>query len=109
MYSRAGGSQSDGLERVTTAGKVQRFYVRQTRTGAVHGLLSTSDGSLLLTEHGGPAAVVRLDVPALGRTHEFTSGKSESHRGARGHAECCAAGSAVVSNGVSNEARIADG
>lgn len=70
----AGGSQSDGLERVTTAVTVQRFYIRQTCTVAVHGLLSAPDGSLLLTEHGGPAAVVRLDVPALRRTHQFTSG-----------------------------------
>jgi streptogramin lyase len=70
----AGGSQSDGLERVTTTGTVQRFYIRQTCTVAVHGLLSARDGSLLLTEHDGPAAVVRLDVRALRRTHQFTSG-----------------------------------
>jgi virginiamycin B lyase len=70
----AGGSLSNGLERVTRTGRVQRFYVRQTCTAAVHGLLSASDGALLLTEKNGPSAVVRIDVHRLRRTHQLASG-----------------------------------
>ena len=62
-----GGSGENGVERVSVRGSVQRFYVRGACTAATHGLLAAADGSLLITESNGPAAVARLDLPKLRR------------------------------------------
>jgi streptogramin lyase len=66
-----GGTGKNGLLRITTGGELRSFYVRQTCDGAVQGLLSAPDGSLLFTEAHGPVAVGRLDLNRLKRTGQL--------------------------------------
>ena len=67
-----GVSGKNGLDRISTQGRVRHIGIRKACSGAVQGLLNAKDGSLLFTEDNGPAAVGRLDIARLRRTGQLT-------------------------------------